>query len=466
MGLALLSVLLSGCGYVKSYRARVAYGHYQTALAAGDLLQARNALLTLVHTQQDVAPYWIELGKLQLQMGAYREAYDAFSHAYELDRSNADVLSTMAQMALLSGDVDVANEHATALALVTPDNPVVTIVRGFVALKSGELDKAQQQADTVLASYPNQTFATVLKARVFIAENRLDDAIALLEDQHRSVPQDLSAIKGLTEIYRARGDWRNVGRVQSDAHRLNPKDATTSLTAIEGFLRAGDIAAAETMSAPLLSPASDPQLLDNVLQLWARFAPSRTSLPDGLKFANVVNGDRRVSFANYYNAIGDPATAAALLRSDQMPISHSNARWNAVFAQSLALQGKSDQAKRLFDLVLDREPDQVEALRGRSSLESKLGLNKQAIIDAQRLLTISPNSGEDRVVLAQAFLAAGNRDQVRRTLWDAFRDLPDDERVFSALKSVLASTGDTDGLRRLNDEFNDRRGSKLLKDLV
>jgi predicted Zn-dependent protease len=220
------------------------------------------------------------------------------------------------------------------------------------------------------------------------------------------------------------------------------------------------------MSAPLLSPATDPQLIDNVLQLWARFAPPHTSLPNGMNFANAVNGDRRVAFANYYNAISHPTAAAALLHSEQTPVTHSNARWNAVFAQSLALRGKSDEARRLFDLVLEREPDQAEALRGRSSLESKIGQNKRAVIDAQRLVTISPNSGEDRVVLARAFLAAGNGDQVRRTLWDAFRDLPDDERVFSALKSVLASTGDADGLRRLNDEFNDRRGSKLLKDLV
>jgi hypothetical protein len=70
------------------------------------------------------------------------------------------------------------------------------------------------------------------------------------------------------------------------------------------------------------------------------------------------------------------------------------------------------------------------------------------------------------VLLAETYLAARNADQVRRTLWDAFRDLPDNERVFSALKSVLVSTGDADGLRRLVDEFNDRRSAKLMKDLV
>jgi tetratricopeptide (TPR) repeat protein len=451
---------------VRAHEARIAYGHYQSALAAGDLLQARNALLNLVQIQQDVAPYWIELGKLQLQLGAYREAYDAFAHAHELDRSNVDVLSTMAQMALLSGDVETASEHADSLALVSPDNPVVTIVRGYAALKSGELDKAEKQADLVLASSPNESFSTILKSRVFIAQGRFDDAIALLEDQHRAVPKDRSAIKGLTELYRARGDWRDVARIQSDAHRLDPKDSKTTLTAVEAFLRSGNLAGARSMSAQLLSPAGDPQLLDAALELWARFSPGKAPLPDGVKFANAVSGDRRVAFANYYNQIGQPATAAALLGSSQLPVTHANARWNAVLAQSMALQGRTMDAMRLFNQVLDREPDQREALRGRSALEAQIGPTKQAILDAQRLVTISPNSGEDRVLLARAYLAAHNGDEVRRTLWDAFRDLPDDERVFYALRSVLVSTNDAEGQRRLTDEFNDRRRSTLMKDLV
>jgi Flp pilus assembly protein TadD len=220
------------------------------------------------------------------------------------------------------------------------------------------------------------------------------------------------------------------------------------------------------MSAQLLSPAGDPQLLDAALELWARFSPGKAPLPDGVKFANGVSGDRRVAFANYYNQIGQPATAAALLGSSQLPVTHANARWNAVLAQSMALRGRTMEAMRLFNQVLDREPDQREALRGRSALEARIGPTKQAILDAQRLVTISPNSGEDRVLLARAYLAAHNGDEVRRTLWDAFRDLPDDERVFSALRSVLVSTNDAEGQRRLTDEFNDRRRSTLMKDLV
>ena len=123
------------------------------------------------------------------------------------------------------------------------------------------------------------------------------------------------------------------------------------------------------------------------------------------------------------------------------------------------------EAKRLFDLVLDREPDQAEALRGRSTLEARSGQSKQAIIDAQRLVTVSSDNAQDRLILAQAYQASNNKREVLRTLWDAFQDLPGDERIYSALRSALASTGDADGARRLNEEFADRKKAKLTKDL-
>jgi len=465
IGLALGSVPLSGCSYLKARAARAAYAQYQAAIGAGDMARARTALITLVHTDEDVPDYWIELGKLQLQMGQFREAYDAFSHAHELDRSNTDVLAAMSELALLSGDLDVANEQAKSLAMLSPDNPVVTLVQSHVALRSGDLDKAEAGSNALITAEPTNPFAKVLKARVLIARGHVDDAISILEEQHRAVPQDRNAIRALTAIYRSRDDWANIARIQSDAHRLDPKDANTSLEAVEAWLRTHDTATAARLSAPLLSATADPQLVERTLTLWARYAP-RTVVPDASKLAAAGSADRRAAFADYFNNIGKPAAAQALLGPSQLPVTRANAQVNAVRAQSLALQGRAAEAKRLFDLVLDVEPDQVAALRGRTALEARSGLTGQAVIDAQRLVTLRPDSGQDRLLLAQAYLAARNGREVRRTLWQAFQDMPEDEQILSALKSVLASTGDVEGERRLNDEFTDRRLLVLTKDLV
>jgi predicted Zn-dependent protease len=462
--LALSIFSLGGCGYLNKRQARADYNEYQQALAAGDLRAARQALIKVVRTEQAVPEYWMALGRLQLQLGSYRGAYNAYQHAHELDQSNVEALAAMSELALASGEAELATEHARSLALLAPTNPMVAMVRAYTDLQAGDLDKAEAGVDGVLASEPNDSFATRLKARVLLAKTQFDDALALLEGQHRAVPEDKAATQNLAAMYKLRGDWRNLARVQLDAHRLEPKNLRTSRDTVEAFLRAGDVGAAAKLSAQLLQPAANPQLIDDVLDLWADYAPSGVTLPENL--ARAASGDRRVSFANYYNRVGKPAIAAALLGGSQLPVSHTSARWNAVFAQSLALQGRSADAKRLLDSVLDREPDQVDALRARSALEAKSGLTRQAIIDAQRLVTVEPNSGADRLLLAQAFLAAGNGAEVKRTLWQAFQDLPGDERVFSALKSVLGSNNDVDGQHRLEGEYTERRMAQLEKDLV
>jgi len=466
LSLAVTSVPLGGCSYLKARAARNAYADYQEALAAGDTAKARKALMALVRADEDVADYWLELARFQVRIGDYRGAYEAFSRAHELDRGNVDVLAAMTQIALMSGDTDVAQEHARSLALVASDSPLVTLVNGFVDYRSGEFDKAGAAANRILANAPTDPLAKILKARVLIATDRTDEAIAILEEQHRTVPEDANAIRALSQIYRARQDWRNLARMQLDLYRFAPTDTVVRRSLVEALLRAGDVSAASRLSAPMLSPTANPRLLEATLALWIRYAPNGSILPDAMRLANAVTDDRRVSFANYFNSINQPRAAGAILGGNRLPVNHVNARWNAVFAQSAALQGELGDAKKLLDQVLDEEPDQVEALRARAALGSRSGQTKQAVVDALRLVTISPDNGGDRLLLAQAYQADGNRREVSRTLWKAIQDLPDDERVYKALKSVLASSGDRDGLRRVDQEFTDRRMGTLTKELI
>lgn len=464
MGLAAATPLLSGCGLFGS-RATQAYSEYQAALAAGDMTRAQIALMTLVNAKEDVPDYWIELGKIDLQLGQYAQAYDAFSRAHELDRTNVEVQAALTQLALLSGQIDLADEQAKTLALLAPDHPAVALVRGYVALKSGDLDKADKEADGLLANAPSDSNAKLLKARILIERRQVDDAVSLLENQHQTVPDDRASIRALNAIYRSRSDWRDVARLQSDLHKLDPNDPNVSRALVEASLRVGDVRTAQSISEPLLT-SSNLQLIDSTLDIWARSAPPGVVLPGADSLANSMNGDQRVAFAEYFNEVGKPAASAALLNRPQLPATPANSRWNAVLAQAMTLQGRTADAMQLFNEVLEAEPDQVDALRGRSALEAKSGMARQAIVDAQRLISVTPKTGQDRLLLAQAYLASGNRQEVRRTLWQAFQDLPDDARVFEALRNVLVSTGDVDGAKRLTDEFADQRFQKLKKDLI
>src|SRR5438309_8117188 len=79
-------------------RARDAMSAYQAASATGDLVSEREALLKVVQAIDDVAEYWADLGKVETAMGDYNGAYYAFGRAYELDRSDVDVLRLLTQL--------------------------------------------------------------------------------------------------------------------------------------------------------------------------------------------------------------------------------------------------------------------------------------------------------------------------------------------------------------------------------
>jgi tetratricopeptide (TPR) repeat protein len=463
--LAAGALFLGGCSLFES-RTVHAYNQYQAALAAGDLNRAHVALIKLVAADEDEPDYWVELGKLELRLGDYAGAYQALSRAHELDRNNVEVLATLTQFALASRQIEVADEQARMLALLSPDNPVVSLVRGYVALKAGNLDKADAEAQGLIARNPNDSSAKLLEARVLIARYRIDDAIALLEEQFQSTPDDLGAARELVSLYRSKEDWRALARVHYALYKLVPGRNDVSVELVESLMRSGQIEAAGAIARPMLSGAANPRLVEQLLDDWANYAPSGTVLPDAGRLAQASNGDARVSFASYFNRIGKPKAARALLGNPHTPVTPANARWNAVYAQALDAMRQSAQALNLYDQVLQAEPDQVDALKGRSLLFARMGRGRQAIADAQRLVSAEPNSGRDRLILAEVFTAAGKPNEARRTLWDAFQDLPNDDRVFAALKRLLLSKGDLDGARRLDDERVDHRYQTLSQESV
>lgn len=460
------ALILSGCGLLQSRAAARAYNEYQAALAVGDLPNAHAALLKLVRTDEDEPDYWVELGKMELRLGNYANAYQALSRAHELDRNNVPVLATLTQMALVSGQIDLADQQARTLGLLAPDNPTVGLVRGYVALKSGNLDKADSEAQDLLAKDPSDSNAKILRARILVAARRIDDAIALLEEQFASMPDDVSAARGLISLYRSKEEWRSLARVQYALSKLAPGTKGLSVQLVESLLRGGQIKAAGDFTRRILEGSADPRIVEQLLDDWANFAPTGTVLPEAGRLAQASSGDARVSFASYFNRIGKPSAAQQLLGGPRLPVTPANARSNAVLAQALDATRQNRQALDLYNLVLQIEPDQADALRGRSVLFARVGRGRQAVADAQRLVSAEPNSGRDRLVLADAFAAAGKAREARRTLWDAFQDLPDDDKVFAALSRLLLSNGDADGARRLADERVDRRLDELSQELV
>ena len=95
-----------------------------------------------------------------------------------------------------------------------------------------------------------------------------------------------------------------------------------------------------------------------------------------------------------------------------------------------------------------------------------MGDGTSAVRDAQRLVTIEPNSPDDRLLLAQAHVSAGDQRSADRALWDAFHDIPDNDEIYRALRVRLAVAGGADATRQLDDEFNHQRDQQLAREFI
>jgi predicted Zn-dependent protease len=463
--IAAIAILLAGCGSAE-YRARQAFRDYQAAAAAGDLRAARVALLHLVTARDDVPEYWEDLGKVQLELGAFSDAYYAYTRAHELDRSNITILGTLAQLALLSGNLDIAEEKARQLELVAPEHPAVNLTYAYLALRRSDLDEAERRTDQLLRVDPYNSSAKQLKSRILLKRGEPKAAVALLDEQVRVNPRDVGSLKALALLQEDQGNWPGVAATASQMAQLNRKDRGAALLFIEANFQANNIAAALRASQSLLTSASPGDLVDAVLSLWAAHWRGEASIEEARRLVRSANPEQRLAYASFFNRAGSPEDAALLLGSaPQLPVDRANSSANAIFADSLALRGRVADAKRLFDAVLAQEPDHVYALRGRTRLQLQIKAYLPAIHDAQRLVSVRPQSASDRLLLAQAYAAAGDRRQLDRTLWDAFHEIPADKHLFAALRAHVGKAGDADAVNRVGQEFQQQRDVALAREL-
>jgi len=456
--------LVAGCSSSDS-RAQAALGAYQSAAAANDMFGARRALLQLVRAKDDVSDYWAELGKVQTAIGSYNDAYYAFTRAYELDRSNPELIKALTELALRSGDIGAAQSHAEELEVVSPGDPWVKIVKGWGAYSDSHFDQSLAISDELLAASPSDPIATQLKARSLISLNREPDAVELLTKQVQAQPSDFGSYQLLSRIYEHQGDWAKVADCAQHMVALNPADRNGMLLLVKAALRSGDAATGRDTSLKLLQPDADPQMVASVLDLWADYWPSPQRIADARRLAAAASPSQRLVYAAFLSRIGSPADALRLAAATAtLPVRADNAEANAVAGDALLRSGNLAGAKTRLDAVLAFDPGDATALRARSELELRTGNAAAAIHDAQKLITVLPDSARDRLLLARAFTAAGQKDWANRTLWSAFQDIPANESIYAALRGTR--NGNADAMNEVQEEFERQRGAKLTKGLL
>lgn len=456
--LAIVCLSMPGCNSAQS-RAAEAYAQYQLASANNNPIAAREALQRLVAADEANLDAWVTLGRLELSLGEYRAAYNSFFRARELDRANAELLRILTQIALMSGDVALAGEHAADLAVISPDDVWVKLTEGYVALARRQYAESLSLADGLLDRDAYLPPAVVLKARSLLGQGRANEAKELLAKQLVSQPTDINSAVLLAKLYKLDEDWAGVATAARQIVDVQPTVEARLLLAEAGF-RSGDYKVGRAASLAILT--RQPLLHDAkaVLDLWRHRWPSSQRITDAqrLGFA-AARKDLRLVYANFLNQVGSAREAIDLAGKEDLPVTAGNVQANAVIGGALASLGKPNAGKEILDAVLRYDPGNEIALRARAELLARAGYSRLAIADAQKLVSTSPQSAEARLLLAQVLRTAGRSGEADAVLWEGFKTIRGNDALYRALLVSLKRKGGDP--MAVNREYAAQRASEL-----
>lgn len=457
------ALLMSACGNQREVRQ--ADEAYQRALALNDLGGQRRALLALTRADDDVSEYWLRLAQLDLQAGALGEAYGHLARAHELDRTAVAPLSMMTEIAVINGRLDLAEEHLKKLTVIAPTDRAVAVARGFAAVRQADYEKAQDNVDVLLARSPRDSVANVLQTRILVAQKKFPEAVDLLNRKLALDADNRAMLRSLAAIHRFLGNWEKAAAADLRLWRQSPSDASLAQRLVSDALQAKNVLLASNVTKRVMTSAKVKEEVDGVLSAWAELAPNAD--PQLVTIAGKMPAHSRVAFAHYLNRVGRADQALAVLGRRLLPLNdRANADFNAVFAESLFLKGQAGPARQILDRILSDEADDAVALSARARLLSRTGDHRGATIDAQRLVASYGTIADYRVLLAKIYRANRDARGAERTLWDGYRDLPGDEKLYKEVQGVLVARGDKDGLARLKNDHDDERFSRLMKELA
>jgi tetratricopeptide (TPR) repeat protein len=454
-----VALSLAGCAPAEE-RAANAAAQYELAMASGDFAAARNAMLAAVQAKDDVADYWIALGRAQVALQQYADAYYAYSRAVELDRTNVEALQTLSEIALASGRVNEAAQYADQVDLLQPGSLGALTTRGFIALRQRNFDEAIRKADAVLAKAPLDPNCTILKARAL--QGRGDDraATSLLEAHLQTRGEDEPVLQALLLIHRQNEDVNGIVKVGARLLQLKPEDPKLQFEHMRDLYRAGATSSARPIALELARSPEGGRYLADILSLWLSHEKRGTSLSDVEELASSAPLSSKVLYARFYLEASEPRQAKALLNgSVDLPASSANANGLAVLGRALTLTGEEAAGLQMLNAVLEFDSANAFALRGRADLLMSKERYKDALADVSRLVAENPSSAQDRLRLAECYTGLGNLNLAEKTYWSAFQDLPGDRKLYASLRAYLLRSGQPGALPRLESQHEEQKRS-------
>jgi len=372
----------------------------KTSENAVDLKETKT--LSLSDNDQKIFDYYFQEALSLKFQSKYDAAFDLFNYCLELDSTNAQVWYEIA--------VFYNNLKQTDLGL-----------------------QAMQKAYSLDKDNEWYTFGL---ANTYISLNRLSDAILLYEKLVRTKSDDENLQYQLAGLYAQTEDYKNAIHVYDQVERLIGKNESVSFEKYKLYKEMGDSKKAIKEIATLC--AEYPNDVEYVLLMgdaWMDLGNSQKALIEyeSARKMDAQNPAVSLSFADYYNEIGDTLSARKqLISALTNPGTDVDTKLN-IFAPLLNSSMETTdslQIPKYFDILLEQHPNEYKIRELHVQWLLKKGKKQEAKDELRTVVDLNPNQLQAWKNLLELNAEADNQLEIRKICLSALTYFPNEPIFF------------------------------------
>ncbi|HTT79725.1 MAG TPA: XrtA/PEP-CTERM system TPR-repeat protein PrsT [Stellaceae bacterium] len=440
-------------------------------LAQFDLPGARAQFADLAQKYPKYLPARLNLAHVLSLEGKSDEAANALRQILAQEPANGVVLTRLVNLLLREGKPDAAISAAEQAHSAAPTNVGITVGLIDLYLRLGHKDKAlalarQEPGINTVADFP----LIAARARAEFAAGHKKEALQTYQRLIMIAPKRLDLRLHYAQAVLAEGDSAGARRAIDEAIKLAPDNARLAAASIAIELKIGGVKAALAKAAELRKSDSN-------------LAPE--SVLDGAVYMAAHQYDQAAEF--YAKAFQQSPSTLLALRLFQARLAGGKdkaavaglSKWFAANPNDIAvaevlggvaLKGHDfDDAKKDFELVLDKSPQDVVALNNLAWLSQKSGDLDGARALAERAYLLSPNLPQAADTLGWILVQQGQAANAIGLLQEANAGLRLDSTIQYHLAVALNDTGHRDQAMALltpllkgTSQFDDKSAAEKL----
>jgi tetratricopeptide (TPR) repeat protein len=322
--------------------------------------EALEVLKSALESDPELVEAYLLIARLNLlPEGDAEEVLKSTTKAIELLADNPQAQSGAYLLrALRQTDEKLRSDDLDAAIKTNPTNAEAIQARALLRLQNNDVNGAVDDLKALLKQDPTNQAVAQVAVQQLVEMGRTSDALTLLDEALQASPSEgLYRLRGI--IYRAEGKEDEALADFDKALAMQPKDPISLLQRAEISLGRGDVKAAKRDLSEAIRV--EPRVVDSVAAVRVRcyIAVEEGRMADAINDMNLI-------------VQADP----------------ENSFWTLQLANLYLQDKRPRKAIELATAIIDREPENVSALRTRADTLLGLGDHAGAIKDYERAIEV------------------------------------------------------------------------------